>query len=862
VQAQLAAITPASLDPEALTLIDPASGSGHILVEAYDLFKAIYLERGYRQRDIPELILTKNLFGLDICPRAAQLTGFALMMKGRADDRNLFSRGIELNVMPLTDSSGFDIVRLASDPIFSQHSLELSDVEDLVDLFADARTFGSLIRVPPALVEKLPALAQLSAAKSEDLFTSHFLASLKPIVRQAQLLSQHYDAVVANPPYMGPKGHNPKLKTFAADNYSDAKNDLYAMFVQRGFQLAKPAGHQSVVTMHSWMFLSSYEDFRETLLRQRSLRCLAHLDNGVMGIAFGTAAAVWRPCFIPEYRTSFCFVANNDLTTRNAPDAFPPQNSRQVERRVADVTHIPGSPLAYWAPSQLLEAWRGDLLKSFTVSDGQNKTADNERFVRFLWEVSIDDVGQESRWRPYAKGGPFRRWYGNIEHAIDWSPEARSHYRSDSRCRLIPEYLWNRAGITWSRVGSGRPSFRLLPRDATFDMVGSSVFTNDEGDIPWILAILNSSIAEFALGLLNPTVDVQISDVRNIPVPTQCLNIHELAATAKRLIDIHERDWNSEEPSLGYAQSPIAQVREESFGKALEAVMANRTASEEEVIALQAEVDQRVCDAYGVVEGGSLREILQPVDSTLRQISREEHAKRFLSYAIGCIMGRYSLDAPGIIFAHSDPRRFRSEAYQTFAADADGIVPLTAQQWFSDDAASRIESFLATLWPADDRGESLAALAACLSPKVGEAPRETLRRYLAVDFYPHHLAVFRKRPIYWLFQSGRMRAFQCLAYAHRMSEGTLSRIYVDYVATLLARMGAQIGALEEAAGKTTSATRRRASERELRSLITQRKEVSEYAVRLRHFADTSRCLCLNDGIAKNYDLFGELLAER
>ena len=282
VKAQLKSITPSTLNSEALTLIDPASGSGHILVEAYELFRAIYLERGYRQRDVAQLILEKNLFGLDIDGRAAQLTGFALMMKGRADDRRLFERGVKLNLIALVDSNGFDAERLAQSMKLADYGLAVSDLPELKRLFEHASTFGSLIQVPEELAAKLPALKQLSEATSQDLFVSDDLRRLGPLVQQAELLSAKYDAVVANPPYMGSKGMNALVKKFAKDHFPDAKNDLFACFIERGYTLAKDAGHNAMVTMQSWMFLSSFEKMRERMLREKTIKTMAH-----MGMGFG-----------------------------------------------------------------------------------------------------------------------------------------------------------------------------------------------------------------------------------------------------------------------------------------------------------------------------------------------------------------------------------------------------------------------------------------------------------------------------------------------------------------------------------------------------------------------------------------------
>ena len=435
VKVQLVAITPSTLNPEALTLIDPASGSGHILVEAYDLFKAIYLERGYRQRDVAQLILEKNLFGLDIDGRAAQLTGFALMMKGRANDRRLFERGVELNVMSLVDSKGFDAERLAQSVKLATYGLTASDLTELKRLFEHASTFGSLIQVPEGLAAKLPPLKQLSEATSQDLFVSDALTRLGLLVRQAEMLATQYDAVVANPPYMGSKGMNALVKKFAKDHFPDAKSDLFVCFIKRGFTLAKDAGHNAMVTMQSWMFLSSFEKMREWMLREKTIVTMAHMANGVMGIAFGTAATVLRNFTVSGYIADYSHTSVDDLNEQRVPSEFPVRNNRLKRVAQDEFKKIPGSPVAYWVSERVREVFEeGTLLGKLVDARVGLQTGDNDQFLRRWHEVdqgkcsyhskSRDDAAQSGKkWFPYNKGGEFRKWYGNQEYLVSSHPE-------------------------------------------------------------------------------------------------------------------------------------------------------------------------------------------------------------------------------------------------------------------------------------------------------------------------------------------------------------------------------------------------------------------------------------------------------
>lgn len=452
VQAQLAAITPESLDPEALTLIDPACGSGHILVEAYDLLKAIYLEQGYRQRDIPELILTKNLYGLDICPRAAQLTAFSLLMKGREDDRRLLERGIQLNVMALQDNTGLNVERLAASVDLAATGVSRADVRMLAELFAHATTFGSLIQVPTLLADKLPALSRLAQQTSQDLLERNSLQLLGTLVRQAEILARRYDAVVANPPYMGSGGMNKDVKDFAKDRFPNGRSDLFACFMIRGQSLAKTTGRTTFVTLDSWMFLATYEKMRHSILKRSSISSLVHIGWNCFpqghlynrGVAFTFAHG--NPPLVAKYLD----LSNVPATTDKHSLFLDRIKSRldMHQRAAHDFMNLPGSPLSYWISNKIRDAFYAFApIGSHFFSDGLTKTGNNERFLRYQWEVGIEKAKDLECYRICVKGGAARSYFGNTEILVNWSNSARAHYRTDNVARITPEYLWSSSGI-------------------------------------------------------------------------------------------------------------------------------------------------------------------------------------------------------------------------------------------------------------------------------------------------------------------------------------------------------------------------------------------------------------------------------
>ncbi len=413
VNAQLKAITPESLNPEELTLIDPASGSGHILVEAYDLFKAIYLERGYRQRDIPQLILEKNLFGLDIDQRAAQLTGFALMMKGREDDRRLFERGVKLNVMAMVDSTNLDVDTLVLGVDLAQQNLTAEDLTTLKDLFEHATTFGSLIQVPQNLAEKLQALKQLSETNSQDMFVKEVLEHLAPLVMQAEILAAQYDAVVANPPYMGSKGMNAELKTFSNNNYPNSKSDLFSVAIERYLALGSETTELAMVTPYVWMFLSSYEKLRCSLYQEKSITSLIQPSYTSF---FGSAIVPLLTFTIKKSVSGYVgkyaglgYLGNAEEQPIRLKLALDGSKEYPFyEKSIVDFKKIPGSPIAYWIRNT--EAFDGIKIQSEWESGGRTKTHGNEKYLRYWWEID----SSSPTWVPYANGGGYRKYAGNM----------------------------------------------------------------------------------------------------------------------------------------------------------------------------------------------------------------------------------------------------------------------------------------------------------------------------------------------------------------------------------------------------------------------------------------------------------------
>ena len=894
VKAQLAAVTPSTLNPETLSLIDPASGSGHILVEAYDLFKDIYLERGYRLRDIPRLILEKNLFGLDIDERAAQLTGFALMMKGRADDRRLFERGVTLNVMAFIDSTGFDAERLAQGVKLADYGIQLGDLTELKRLFEHATTFGSLIQIPEKLEVKLPALKQLSELTSQDLFESEALKRLGLLVRQAEMLAAEYDAVVANPPYMGGKFYCARLKEFVNSVYKTGKADLYAAFTLRNIQFSKKLGHIGMITIPNWMFLSSFEQLRSAIFRSAPIASLVHNGRGVWGSDFGSCSYVLR-------RSSSHGLSGRFLRLFDKQGSVA--NNEELERRFhtnprfsvsnTEFKRIPGSPVAYWVSEQFRSAFvEGTELKYYAEVKHGLSTGKNEAVVRTWPEVSVIELGLEygtrgdalssgKKWFPYNKGGDFRKWYGNCEYILRYDTYGNELMSSFSGHRHDGKSHYFREGVTWTFISSSSFAARYTPPGFVFDVAGSSLFCDEPKSI---VAFLSSGLCFQILRTLNPTLNFQVGNLKSLPIIREALSRDEgrVGVIAEVACSSTRKDWDSYERSWDFRSLHILRASSDST-PTLESSYIAWTTQNRETIAemkrLEEENNRLFIDAYGLAgeltPDVPIEEITLTVNPAYRygsNLTEEEQWIRFrqdtmaelVSYAIGCMMGRYSLDEPGLIYAHSGNVGFDAARYTTFPADSDGIIPLTQNDWFEDDATHRLVKFISVAWDAGHLEENLTFLANNLSPKKNESSRETLRRYLCDSFFKDHLQTYKRRPIYWLFSSGKQKAFQCLVYLHRYNEGTLARMRTEYVIPLQGMMASRVRQLEEDIEDIVAAasvTHRRRLEKEQATLVKQQSELREFDEKLRHYADQRIGLDLDDGVKVNYGKFGDLLAE-
>lgn len=906
VQAKLKEITPTTLNPEDLTIMDPACGSGHILVEAYDLLKDIYLERGYRLRDIPRLILTKNVYGLEIDDRAAQLACFALLMKARADDRKIFDPPPQLNVLAIQETNGLDIptiVQAFTDkqitkdddlpvsefgfmvaeraPLFAGASKATpaktdeqvaADLKVLLTLFENAKTYGSLITVPPRLAERLPKIGEaVEAAKADSNLAVQNAARIAGgFVMTAMLLANQYDAVVANPPYMGSKYYDSCLRRFVLKEYLAAKGDLYACFMERAVSMLLEDGRVGLVTIPNWMAIATFDQFRAKLVASTTIETFSHNGRGVFGSDYGSCALTVRKRHLSQFRGAYrrLFEKEGNVST-NEELARRFHAAPQFETCADLFKTIDGCPIAYWASAKAISAFRNPALSTVAELRAGITTGDNDRFVRQWYEVSFDRIGfgisssetlwsqPHLAWIPLKSGGEFRKWYGNNDKVLRFDVAAYRQLKNQGNS-CASEDCYFRSGLTWSDI-SGYSSFGVRYCDAgfAFTTVGHSLFATAQTHE--LLGFLCSTVAAALVKVVNPTIHANPGDIARLPYIDASSSL--CGAYVRRLIDIARADWDSKETSWGFQRSPLV-GRYGSWSSVKEAFSGYQVLQvdrRDEVRRLEEENNRIFAKLYGLEDECEI--LVSDGEVTLRVPSGVEKSTTLLSYALGCAMGRYSLDKPGLIYANSGNEGFDPNHYKTFPADPDGIIPITEHDWFPDSAARRFEEFVGVAWPKEHLEENLKFVADSLTGKSVSDPRETIRSYFANDFYKHHLQTYKKRPIYWLFSSGKQRAFQALVYLHRYHEGTLARMRTEYVIPLQGKIASRINQLEGDISKATSSAHAKKLTKEKDALEKQRVELLAFDEKLRHYADQRIKLDLDDGVKVNYGKFGDLLAE-
>lgn len=855
VQAQLAEIRKeyAALTPEQLKVIDPCSGSGHILAYMFDVLMKIYESYGYTTREAVASIVENNIYGLDIDDRAAQLAYFAVMMKARQYDRRFFSRGIQPHVYAIVESNHVD--KFAVEYFCNGDASLKAAMDTIISELHDAKEYGSILTVTS---QDWAVLYNRFAEITEDINISRNVAlvELLPLVQVAEALAQKYDVVVTNPPYMGSSGMSTKLSDYVKKYYPDSKSDLFAVFIEHCGQMAKKNGYQAMITQHAWMFLSSFEKLRIKLLNADIVN-LAHLGarafEEIGGEVVQTTSFVMRKSYISDYNGKYCRLIE-PTTQQGKEDMFLAKENRYVADQ-SNFSKIPGSPVAYWVSKPVYQAFDNEKIGKYAISDGQTKTGNNDKYLRMLWEVPVSEIGKGKHWILHAKGGSFRRWYGNIDTLIDWSDSAREHYRKDRVARIAPEYIWFRNGICWTLISSNKlHGFRLLQDNSTFNLAAPSVFFNDDRMMFYILGYLNSKFSQEIIALLNPTLNTNISDITSQPLCYGKLPEQEncVIDLVKNNIAISKNDWDAFETSWDFQHHPLLR----KVPTSVEAFDQWQTECDDRFNQLKAneeELNRIFIDIYGLQD--ELTPEVEDKDVTVRKADLGRDIRSFISYAVGCMFGRYSLDVDGLVFAGGE---WDNRKYVSIPVDKDNIIPICDDEYFEDDIVGLFVKFVKTVYGAETLDENLKFIADALGGK-GQ-PKDVIRNYFLNNFYADHCKIYQKRPIYWLFDSGKKNGFKALIYMHRYQPDTIARIRTDYVHEQQARYRTAIADLEQRIANVSTGERVKLNKK-LTALQAQNTEIRTYEEKIHHLADQMISINLDDGVKKNYAIFQDVLAK-
>tara|TARA_B100001109_G_scaffold246056_1_gene234408 strand:- start:61326 stop:64784 length:3459 start_codon:yes stop_codon:yes gene_type:complete len=862
--------------PEEIKICDPACGSGHMLTYAFDLLYAIYEEEGYEPADIPAKILTHNLYGIEIDERAGELAAFALTMKARAKQRRFFRKPVQPNICVL-ESVRFDEGELKEYMDFVGRDLFTAPLQTTLRQFEEADNFGSLIRPDVTDVEGMFRILE-SKNVSGQLFISMTHQKVLQALRQSDYLSPKYHVVIANPPYMGGGGMNGRLKVFAQDNYKASKSDLFAMFIERNLDLGTASSFVAMITMQSWMFLTSFENLRTKLLNQQTLISLAHLGprafDSIGGEVVSTVAFVLKNASDKAYKSSNVRLVEG----RNEQEKMR-LFAKAIKGEMPEICHlasaidfkkIPGSPFAYWASERIKDAFNRPKIESLTISDGQTKTGDNDKYLRCLWEVNASSIGVDNKWVKHPKGGGFRRWYGNVDNLIDWSETARKHYRSDRVARILPEYLWWKKGFCWTLITTGKQSFRIVSNDEIFNLAAPTLFPKNETNLFLLLGLVNTPITEYITKLMNPTINMNVGEIQSIPLVD--VDKNAVDGIVKSLVDLSGEDWNSYETSWNFTILPVLNpdYRQTALKATYQKLREHWREMTLEMQRLEQENNRIFIEAYGLQdeldEEVDLNEITltcnphyryggDKSEDELEALLLADTMRELVSYAVGCMFGRYALDKPGLVLANQGETiedYLKQIPEPSFPADDDNVIPMLDGDWFTDDITERFREFLRIAFGEKHYDENLRF--------VEQALGKDIRKYFLKDFYNDHVRRYKKRPIYWLFSSPK-GSFNALIYMHRYQPhtvGTVLEYLRDFKDEKLQARKNHLEAVSISAGASQGDKTKALKEIEKINRILA--ELDDYERDVLYPLATEQVeIDLDDGVKANYPKFGDAL---
>ena len=874
----------AVIKPDAIKCIDPCMGSGHILVYLFDVLMQIYDSCGYTKRDAVRSILENNLYGLDIDGRATQLAYFAVMMKACSYDGRFLSRNLQPHVYDIRESNTIDINRLqyfgaSLDEL--NRNIAITQMEGLISAFKNAKEYGSIISVENYDWQLLRNfINSFNTEKQVNIFEVGDMPALQEKLRQlielGEALAKKYDVVVTNPPYMGSGNMNAKLSDYVKKNYPDSKSDLFAVFIERCLQMANKDAYTAMITQHAWMFLSSYEKLRGMLLMIDIVNMIhlgARAFEEIGGEVVQTTSFVMRKSNTKDYKATFARLVDYG-SQQEKENVFLAKESLHIAQQEI-FSKIPGSPIAYWVSEKFIDAFKnGCPLGKKAISRNGMKTGENERFVRQWFEVNnnkfkrnaktyLDALESKAKWFPYNKGGEYRKWYGNNDYIVNWENEGQEVIKNakiDKRnVQDYPLELKFLPSASWGLISSSQPSFRY--KEYNISDIGGMSFYGNRNDVLYFMAFCNTPIANQMLQILAPTINYQAGDIGRLPIYIAKEKYNTVINIVEQNIIISKTDWDSFETSwdfithpfityksgVGYADIPIEQWQYK-IADAFESWKINSKEQFDILKTNEEELNRIFIDIYGLQD--ELTPEVEDKDVTVRKADLARDMRSFISYAVGCMLGRYSLDVEGLAYAGGE---WDASKYTTFEVDNDNIIPITDEEYFSDDIVGRFVDFVKTVYGAASLEQNLQFIADALGGSG--LHRDVIRKYFLSGFFGDHCKIYQKRPIYWLFDAGKENSFKALIYLHRYDENTVGKVRVDYLHKVQRKLEEELKTCEQLSKMELNAGVKAKNSKKIGKIEAQLQEIRAYDEVLAHIAGQKIKLDLDDGVKVNYAKF-------
>lgn len=839
-----------NISPEDIKFIDPCMGSGHILVYAFDVFMQIYLSQGYIERDAAQLIIQKNLYGMDIDKRAYQLSYFALMMKARQYDRRFLTREIKPNLV------GFGAI--------AEENIDITFLDDklvkFTEQFKNADTYGSLMEVE-----------QFDSYETEKLINSIDDGSMamgsKPALEKMllayRILSQKYEICCTNPPYMGGSGMDVKLSDYVKKNYPDSKSDLFACFIERCGKYAKTNGYYAMITQHAFMFLSSYENLRKKLA-MKTIVNMAHLGarafDEIGGEVVQTTAFVNYNSHVNEYKGTYSRLV--EVNGEKEKEQLYLSKEKIHTARQENFSKIPGSPVAYWVSENFVRAFENKTIGELAKPKAGLSTGNNDLFEKLWFEVEYNNIGfnykstEETKnsiykWFPCNSGGEFRKWSFNNEIIVNWKNdgfEIKSFRNKRGKLASRPQntQFYFKEGLTWNKLSSSRFAVKYKAQGFIYDDTSMSIFLDDKKYLYYILALLCSNVTFNFLSATNPTMSFTNADIERIPVIIDERRKTKIDELVKENITLSKTDWDSFETSWDFKKHPFING-EKTIAKAFEKWKAECEERFNKLKSNEEELNRIFIDIYGLQD--ELTPEVEEKDVTVRKADLTRDVKSFISYAVGCMFGRYSLDIDGLAYAGGEWDRSK---YTTFIPDSDNCIPVTDTACFEDDIVNRFAEFVKAVYGADTLEENLKFIADALGNK-GLTSRDVIRDYFIRDFFKDHVKIYQKRPIYWLFSSGKQNGFKALVYMHRWNHDTIGNVRVEYLHELQRIYDRVLKDLQDTIDNSNNSKDIAKAEKQKDKITKQLKETRDYDEKIAHLALMQIDIDLDDGVKVNYE---------